>query len=619
VAPIAALVAWGQGARPGVPEVELGAALGPAAAAAGGASVEAVPGALLACAGPPRAHVAVDAEGRVAVAADARLDGRVELAARLGLPAGAPAPALILAAYREWGDGFAARLQGDFAGAVWDWGRQRLVGFRDPLGARPLYYGAREGGLAVASDVEPLVALARAGDPDDHLIVEHLAWEYESTDRTFWAGLRRLHGGHLVVVTADGERTRRTWFPPSRDAAFATTEAAHERLRELFFQSVRRRLQADGPLLAHLSGGVDSSSIVCVADRIYREAPAGLPPLTAVSARYPGLACDEGPYIEAVARAVSLPAESWDGLRADFPDIDAPSAAGPGMRSHRNDGSTGEFDIAARLGARAILSGQGGDHLGAPFGVNEERARRRPLRFAWRTLAAPEYTRGQRATRARFLLRVLAPTPARRLVASRRARRAAPDWLQPRWHELAGELAAARFVPLAAPARSLVEDAHWRELTSARLGRALDLDQRCAAEHGLEMRFPFLDRDLVELVLALPVERWPLAESHIRLHREAFGDLLPEAVRARTDKAAFSPVVAHRLRAAAPRLRRLFFDGEWASSRWVERGAARRLLERALAGGGTDFALWQPVWAIATLEAWRRSEFGYDPRPRRGD
>jgi asparagine synthase (glutamine-hydrolysing) len=400
---------------------------------------------------------------------------------------------------------------------------------------------------------------------------------------------------------------RRYWFPPGRPAPAASVSAVHDELRALLFQSVKRRLSPDHPLLAHLSGGVDSSSIVCIAAEIGRADRAALPSLITVSARYPGLSCDEGAYIESVTSATPFPNESWNGLEGDFADLDAPSPAGPGLRSHRNDGSMGEFAIAERVGATAILSGNGGDHLGTPFGVTEERARRRPWRFALRTVASPAFTLRQRRVRTRFFLRLMAPPGLKRRVVVYRSRRDAPRWLAPRWRDLVVDLASA---PPELPAKtfgSMVEEEHWRELTSARLGHALDTEQLIAAEHGVEMRYPFLDQDLVEFVLGLPADGWPPAYSHVRLHREALGALLPTLVRDRTTKAAFSPVAVHRLRRAAGRIRSLFYENGWAAERWVDRHAAQRLLERALAGSTTEWTLWQPLWAIATLEAWLRS------------
>jgi len=144
---------------------------------------------------------------------------------------------------------------------------------------------------------------------------------------------------------------------------------------------------------------------------------------------------------------------------------------------------------------------------------------------------------------------------------------------------------------------------------------ALDADHRIATRRGVEMRYPFLDQDLVDFVLRLPPEAWPMPEPNARLQRTALADLLPEAVFARTNKAMFSPVVASQLRNAAPRLKSLLFEGPWLAERWVSRRDAQVLFDRAIsATHDRDWADWQAVRAIATLEAWLRGVFGYDAR-----
>ena len=617
-----ALFAWGRDAEePGFTAAELEHVL--ELSGAHTAHLERAPGAYFASVttdtdGSPGGcrQAVVDEKTQMAVVADCRFDDRGEALTLLASDRDATDAALLLRAYQVWGDDFPGHLKGDFAGAIWDWGRQRLFGFRDRLGVKPLFYAVRPRGVAIASDVQALIALsADIGSPDDQLIIEHLVWDYQSNHRTFWTGLRRLDGGHVLVVSPGGAKARRYWFPPAHDRRPVTTEAMHEQFRDLFFQSVKRRLDTDHPMLAHLSGGIDSSVIVCVADKIHRQSTSSSMPLRAISARYPEVPCDEGSYIEAVTQAIALPAESWDGRSDDFPDLDAPSPAGPGLRSHRSDGSRGEFVIARRVGSRAILSGVGGDQLGAPFGVAEERVRRRPALFAWRTLARSDLTRDQRALRARFLLRTMVPDSARALVAAYRGRKRAPGWLQPRWRDLVGHLAAQGSHRPFRQFSSAIQEAHWRGLTSIWLGHALDADHRIAAPYGVEMRYPFLDQDVVSFVLSLPLENWPSIETSSRLHRTALADLLPSAVRDRTTKAKFSCIVARRVKRAESRLRSLFFAGEWASERWVDRHSAQRLAESALSGSVSEFdwPVWQGVWAIGTLEAWLRSVLGYYP------
>jgi asparagine synthase (glutamine-hydrolysing) len=557
-------------------------------------------------------NVAVDQPARVAVAGALRLDNLDEVKAALGAREDARTAAVLIEAYRRWGDSFPARLKGDFAGVIWDWERQRMLAFRDQLGVRPLFYAAVAGGIAVASEVELLrTIVGDGGPPDDRMIVEHLSWQFHSVDRTFWSRLRRLPGGHVLEATAAQAEARPYWNPPP--LATMDRAAVDDRFRSLFFQGVRRRLAPDRPTLAHLSGGIDSSAIVCVAGNICGRDPDRFPSVRTLSARYPGLDADEGEYIDAVTRAVSLPSESWDGRNRPFPDLSDPSIAGPGFRSHRSDGTLDEFAIAARWDAGAILSGLGGDQLGSFSGLPEHLTRSAPLSIAWRIASRRGMSWSERAARTRYLLRVIAPEPLNRLWARYRGRRAAPDWLHARWREVVGDISASRSRGGAGRFESSVQEAHWRDLMGGAMAHALDADHRISTRHAVEMRYPFLDHDLVSFVLSLSPESWPKLEPYGRLQRTALSDVLPAAILGRTAKAAFSPVVAARVRHAAPQLRALFFEGPWASERWVSRRAAQVLLDRAISSTSDDeWGDWQALRAMATLEAWLRRVFGYD-------
>ena len=372
-------------------------------------------------------------------------------------------------------------------------------------------------------------------------------------------------------------------------------------------------MTGDVPMLAHLSGGVDSSMIVCAADRLRRESSAPRAPIKVVSARYPGLGCDESSYIDAVIRSIKFPSDSWDGRQSDFRELDTPSVAGPAWWVHRADGSTGEFDIAARTGARYIISGLGGDHVGAAFGAIEDRVRQKPVSFAWTTLERSDLTTAQRLRRLRILVRTFLPSPIRSRVAAMRGQRRAPRWLHTRWRALAGRLVAGDLPRTDGAFTSSIQEARWRELTGARLGLCLDAEHRVSSAHDVEMRYPFLDRDLVEFALSLPRESWPSSANHYRLHREALGDLLPDEIRRRTTKARFSYVIAHRVTQARERIKRLLYAGEWASERWIDRSRAQLVFEELMSRAvpETDLLAWQGILATAQLEAWLRTVFGY--------
>ncbi len=505
----------------------------------------------------------------------------------------------------------AEHLVGDFALMVWDWRRGRVLAARDHLGAKPLYYAFGYRKIAFASDVEILVQFLRSQPrPDDSLVVEHLLMRYRSVDRTFWNDVKRLPGGHLLLATKEHCDVRRYWDPPTDEIGTEDVGETQAELRRLFFRSVDRRLETDRPLIAHLSGGIDSSSIVCVADRIYAASRAR-ESMKLVSALYSGIECDEAPFISAVRRSTKFDWEGWEAQEVGFADLSSPSLGGPGMGIQFSS----DLEIGARAGARVVLSGQGGDHLGSCYGVGEDRVGQDLFRFLVRSIGGRGIPGRLRLARLRYLARLATPIRVRRSLGKIRGRFIAPSWLGRRWRDLAGELVASGYPSPSARRTTQVRSLHWAELTSPALGLTIDIEQRRAARFGLEMRFPFLDKELVEFVLSLPFHLWPAPTPYARLQRDFLGDILPREVRERTEKTVFSTAVAQRIKSGLPHLRLLFLDGNWASARYVNRTHAQALLARAeVSQDGRDFSLWRGIWGIATLEAWLRTISGY-PTP----
>jgi asparagine synthase (glutamine-hydrolysing) len=556
----------------------------------------------------------VDSDAMAVVVADCRLDNRPALRAALDLEAEATDGAILLRGYERWGADLPSRLTGDFAGVLWDWRNNRLVGFRDPLGIKPLFYGYFLDQLVVASDVDLILRTIRPEFlPDDRFIIEHLLRQYTSTDRTFRENIRRLPGGHALLVEAPSHSiVRRFWSPGAASARFSSQLEVSESLLDLFQKSVERRLDADGPVFAHLSGGLDSSAIVCVASEMYRARRGGESPLRALSERFPGMSCDEGDFIAAVLDRAQVEGIAWDEGSPGFSDLDKTTDCGPGMGIYRTSGSTQDVEITARSGGHVLLSGQGGDQLGSSAEVVEDMIHQRPFRFALETVGESDLTMVQRQLRVRLMLRSLLPHGVRRIVGIRRYQRRLPQWLQPRCRDLAGQIAADLYRTSELRFPDAIRRARWRDLTSASLGMTLDLNHRGAATQGVEVRYPFLDQDLVTMILAVPAEFWPRPTANARLHRAALGHLLPEIVRDRRTKAVFTETIGRRMRKGTEHLRKLFHEGDWLSQPYVNRDEAQVLLDRGLSKAPDgDWPVWRGIWGIATLEAWLRMILGY--------
>jgi len=217
-----------------------------------------------------------DEAGDCWVVADARIDNRSELIDALGLAhldsAGITDSLLVLKAYRKWGTDCAPQILGDFAFAVWDSQARTIFCARDALGIRPLFYAFDGRTFAFASFIRQLHQLAHFdASLDEEYVANFLARADCPCEETIYRGIRRLMAGSAVLLKDGVLKNIKYWdFDPDKVIQYRTDDQYEEHFRELFTKAVKARLRSTGQVAAELSGGLDSSSIVCMAQEIYR-------------------------------------------------------------------------------------------------------------------------------------------------------------------------------------------------------------------------------------------------------------------------------------------------------------------------------------------------------------
>lgn len=175
----------------------------------------------------------------------------------------------ILQAWHAWGPDAVRRMTGMFAFALWDMGRHVLHLARDPLGEKPLYYSqTADGWLVFASELPALLAgLAEEPPMRPDAVADYFAYGYVPDPKTIYAGVSKLPPGHQMTIHrgAGGEvRPECYWRLSAAGGPSITPADAQEELDQRLRQSVQARMQADVPLGAFLSGGVDSSGVVAI-------------------------------------------------------------------------------------------------------------------------------------------------------------------------------------------------------------------------------------------------------------------------------------------------------------------------------------------------------------------
>ena len=486
---------------------------------------------------------------------------------------------VILHLYDEMGEDCLPLLNGDFAFALWDERRRRMLLARDRIGVRPLYYVRSGAAWYFASEVKALLAAPGVGAELDPVALDQIftLWAPIAPNTAF-AGVRELEPGHLAIIDEGGLSTRAWWsldFPDAAEAPASNDKAAAEELEALFADAVRLRLRADAPVGAYLSGGLDSSLASAFA------APMAGDRLETFSVAFDSVEHDESAFQTQMAAMLHsrhhVMSCREEDIAAAFPEA-VRFAEQPMLRT----APAPLFllsECAARAGVKAVLTGEGADEIFAGYDIFKEAKLRRFVARQPTSRLRPElfrrlypYLPGLRAQSAASLAaffcagdaalddplfshrpRLRSTAGARRFYsADLRARLGAYDAAE----EMAARLPArfSRWGPL--------HQAQYLETRFLLPGYILSAQgDRMAMAHGVEGRYPFLDPRIIDFAARLSPETKlkGLKEKYI-LRRLARGRL-PAEIAARPkqpyrapESAAFAGPVGRALvgRALAP-------------------------------------------------------------------
>lgn len=489
---------------------------------------------------------ASDRRGHLHIATDLRLDERVGLARRLGVdPAEARETsdqALVLLAFERWGEGCFDELLGDGAFALLDERERRLYCWRDPAGVRPLYYRYEPGRRFVfSSDLRSLAAhpaTPRRLDLAYARSALELGFGFQHPSRTLVAGVHKLPAGHALTVDASGVRVHRYWRPPIGGGRASRHDHDHvDELRELLGRAIRARLPEDGRGAgAHLSGGLDSSSIAVLAAR---ELPgtdgrrltgfSWAPSFETV----PPIDDDERDLATAAARMGDVPLRFAPLRASDILDVLCRDL--PLEPTHTLHYELATSRDAAEQGITTLLSGWGGDEL-VVFngrGYFADLARRGRWRTLHRELRRQEAVQGasfRGAVRSR-VLKPLLPTALNRALgwAPPPPPRVLPGELRPEVRALLADVE-----PLGEPDLRERPGVHRMQrslLTDGHLQYRMESWASHGATLGITYLYPLLDRRLIEFALRIPDHLYFKDGWKRWLYRTAMDGVLPDTVR----------------------------------------------------------------------------------------
>jgi len=515
---------------------------------------------------------------------------------------------VLLHGYRAWGiEPLVRRLRGMFAFGLWDNPARRLFLARDRLGVKPLVFAAGKQELAFASTVRALKRGGYAGDISDAALLDVLRWGFVGEEHCIYRGIAKLPAATILEWCDGRHRQWSYWQAPAQKPSRLSFDAAVAEAQKGLREAVALRLDADVPVAALLSGGVDSG-LICWA---IAELGADITAYTAGIANDPW---DESAAAARTARALGIRHCVLDLGDGQMPDIDELLAAYD--EPFTSSSALGMLRLARAIGASAkvVVTGDGGDDLFLGY------PRHRHLWLAERLshYIAP----GVASCWNRWDLPALRAGPLRRAGALLDYATGGVDAFFKNTMELAGYraqgLLGARFkAPLekqrlndpggAGMVATLVDFERGSRFVAEYLKKV----DGATMHYGIEARAPFLDQELWNFGCALPVD--------LRLRGGELKAILRALARrhvgigAGTRKKRGFRIPAERWLVSRWRERgeQTFVDPLLAQRGWLDGAAARTELSRAADRGKASAELWN----LFVLENWLRQNSG-DEFPR---
>ena len=456
---------------------------------------------------------------------------------------------VIIKSYQEWGESCLNRFNGMFAFVIFDRDSDTLFLARDRFGIKPLYWWiSNEGIIAIASEIKQFTVLPGwTSRLNAQRAYDFLNWGLsDHTSETLFSDVKQLQGGEYATITLKNLPQKvhpRNWYTLNLQYQDTTRDSAVQTFRELLTDSVRLRLRSDVPIGSCLSGGLDSSTIVCITNSILKNE--GLESLqTTFSARAHDKLFDEGEYIAAVVRKTKAQDHHvYPELNDLFSSLDT-------IVWHQDEPFNTSsifaqwmvFKLASANGVKVMLDGQGADELLAGYDTYATARlagllKRLEISTLLREIRQTARNKGWRfELLTKRLFNHLLPEIIRQPLRKKSGKPSTfPIWLNLK------RLNVSATDPFNQGGHNgaTVNGLSVAQLRRTHLPMLLHWEDRDSMAHSVESRVPFLDYRLVNFLINLPEENKISGGISKKILRESMNGLLPENIRMRMDKMGF--------------------------------------------------------------------------------
>ncbi len=474
---------------------------------------------------------------------------------------------VVLNSYIEWGEECLNKLNGMWDFAIWDRKEKTLFCSRDRYGIKPFYYYIDSTMLIFGSEIKQILSCGINREVNDDIVYDFLVFNFvDHTEKTFFKNVQRLQAGHNLTVKNNTVKISRWYNLPENNTTDLKGEKLYDELYSLLYDSVRLRLRSDVEVGSCLSGGIDSSAIVCIMhDILLNEGKSDIQ--KTYTACYDDPSIDERPYVEEVIKQTNSAKYYL------FPNSKELSEDHNKFTYHQDEPTAGAsifsqwcvFKKINESGIKVVLDGQGSDELllgyFSFFPFHLRRNMLNPIKFL------TEYINGINTTKlgaSKFTQNLVyfntGSVRYRHVLNSSRSFINSEFVKSKNRRDIFNEMIAT----------SSLSANRLSNLWNISLPSLLRYEDKNSMAFSVEARVPFLDHRLVEFIFSIPLNELIKKGWTKNALRQSLKGKIPEDIRMRKGKLAFSVPQKQWLKEISVQLNNTFTD-DFRSGRFIDR------------------------------------------------
>ncbi len=509
---------------------------------------------------------------------------------------------VIVNAYQEWGEKCFDRFNGMFAIALYDLVKRKLILVRDHFGIKPLYYASINSKLIFSSEIKPIIysGLIKK-EPNDRIIYRYLKYRvHDDQEETFFKGVKKLMPGQMMTIDRTGFKIEyysklKEVLKDSASTDNFKKKEEDAKFKENFIKAVQLRLISDVPIGTCLSGGLDSSTVVAVVNKLLKEKVSESDSIGKIqqtfSAVFPGSSNDEEKYIDDLIKKITRirnfkvkpqPKTFINELEKFITVQEEPTIS---------TGPYAQYKVMeeAAKHVKVVLDGQGSDEMLAGYDpyffvyLRQLLVEKKYFKFVWESFAAWDFVSKYMGIKLEKVLGIKKEIDFEKVLNSSFVSKYKTEKFANVNHNLK---------------QRLIDDIFYNSLPSL-----LRYEDRNSMNFSIEGRVPFLDFNLIKYIFSLPEEAFIKDGRNKNILRSAFADLLPDSITKRRNKIGFTTPEQEWFKNLTSQIYSILLSESFASRKYFSRQEILKEFELFTEGKNDDTLFF---WRLINLEIWFR-------------